>query len=123
MTHQIPAFLIGWGATAALLIIFHLLFKNAHRTVRYLLGGGALCVGCSVAGAIVDSALLAFGPWVIASAGLIIAGWTWAEEQAKTDNVNARKNGQIVGMARGLKRELLEGQDAQSGLDETGRRN
>jgi hypothetical protein len=125
VTQLYPAFVAGWLICVALLVIFHLVWRHAHRTVRYLLGAGAICTGCSVAGAIADSALLAFGPWIIASAGLSIALMTWLEEQSKTAKQNAQKNGEVIATAKGLKHELLNdrGHDAQSDMEQTRSRN
>lgn len=108
MTAFLPALLVGWILTACLLIIEHLLWKDTPRVVRYLLGGGALCCGCTVAGIIADDALLAAGPWAIASAGLIIVGWTWHEDRADRERTTVRRSGEVAGMARGLTQELID---------------
>lgn len=102
----IPALLVGWTLTACLLVIEHLLWRDAPRAVRYLLGGGALCAGCTVAGVIADNALLAVGPWAIASAGLLIVGWTLHEERAARARAQAQRSGELIGAARGLKEEI-----------------
>lgn len=108
MTELIPAFAAGWLICLCLLSIFHLLWKHAHRTVRYLLGGGAICAGCAMAGAILDMPVLMFGPGCIASAGLIIALWTWIEERTDKKLKSAQKNGEIIGATRGLTQEIID---------------
>lgn len=125
MINQFPAFLAGWIVCAALLAVFHLLWKDAHRTIRYLLGAGAICIGCSIVGILLDDARMAFGPWIVASAGLIIALWTWGEEQAKKSRQNAQKNGELIATARGLTQDLIDrgGYSAEHGMDEKSRRN
>jgi membrane protein implicated in regulation of membrane protease activity len=120
--NQFPAFFIGWIVCGLLLVIFHFLWSDTHRIVRYLLGGAALCVGCSVAGLILNDARITFGPWGIASSGLIIALLTWNEARTEAGKKNAQKNGQLIGIAKGMAQDL-GGQDAQSGLDEKSRRN
>lgn len=123
MIHQLTAFAAGWLVTAALLTLQHLLWRETSRQTRYLLGTGAVCTGCSVAGAVLDDAVLAVMPWAIASAGLLILVLYWFEGQADAKARAAQQNGEIIGMARGLSRELREGQDAESGMDEARRRN
>jgi hypothetical protein len=104
----VPAFLAGWALTFVLLALEHLLWRDAPRIVRYLLGAGTICTGCSVTGLIIDDALLAFGPWVIASAGMLIAVWTWIEGRAEAQQRAARRQGEIVGAARGLTQDLID---------------
>jgi membrane protein implicated in regulation of membrane protease activity len=108
MTELIPAFAAGWLLTLALLIIEHLLWNDAPRLVRYLLGAGTLCVGCALAGAILDNPLLAFGPWVIASAGLVIVLMTWYDERTARQQQHAQKRGEVIGATRGLTQELID---------------
>lgn len=126
MTHSIIALAAGWLATAALLIIEHLLWKETTTETRYLLGGGAICAGCSVAGAVADSPLLAVGPWVVASAGLLIVIWRWLERQAAEREQNAQKNGEVIGAARGLTQEIIDNggrAGGESGMEQTRYRN
>lgn len=125
MVNQIPAFLAGWVFCAALLSIFHMLWRDAHRTIRYLLGGLAICAGCGIAGLILDDARLMFGPGVVASSGLIIALWTWIEERTEKGKKNAQKNGELVGITKGLTQDLIDrgGYSAEPGMDEARRRN
>lgn len=105
-----PAFFAGWLLTVALLAIEHLLWKHARRVTRYMLGTGTICTGCSLAGLLLDNPILAFGPWVIASAGVVTIGWTYFEdratEKAKQAQTTGQKNGEVIGMARRLEREL-----------------
>jgi hypothetical protein len=108
MTALFPAFLAGWLLTGAALIIEHLLWKTAPRLVRYLLGVGTVCTGCSVVGAILENLLLGIGPWVLASAGLVIVLMTWLDEQRAAREKHARTSGEIVGAARGLTQELID---------------
>lgn len=125
MINDFPAFLIGWIVCGLLLVVFHFLWSDTHRIVRYLLGGAALCAGCSVAGLILNDARITFGPWVIASSGLIIALLTWNEERTDKAKRNAQKNGELVGMAKGLTQDVIDrgGQSAEHGMDEKSRRN
>lgn len=102
MITLIPAFLAGWLVCLALLIIFHLLWRHAHRIVRYMLGAGAICMGCTIAGAVLDDPVLTFGPWTIGSAGLLIALWTWLEDRTAEHTRKAQQRGEITGMARGI---------------------
>lgn len=102
MTALIPAFLAGWILTFALLAVEHLLWKDAHLVVRYCLGGGTICTGCSFAGLILNDPVLTFGPWVIASAGIVTAAWTWFEDRAKAREIAATRRGEITGAARGI---------------------
>lgn len=108
MTALIPAFLAAWLLTLALLAIEHLLWRDAARTVRYLLGAGTICAGCSLAGLILDDALLVFGPWVVASAGMLIAVWTWIEERTQEQRKTVRRQGELIGAAKGLTQELID---------------
>ncbi len=108
MTQLFPAFAAGWLLTAALLIIEHLLWKNVSVVVRYMLGAGTLCTGCSVAGAILDNAILAIGPWVVASAGLVVVLMYWYDERAASLAKSATKRGEIVGTTKGLTQELID---------------
>lgn len=126
VTHHLAAFLGGWVTTACLLVIQHLLWANTSRQVRYLLGTGAVCMGCSVAGAILDDAVLAVMPWAIASAGLIILVIYWFEGQQHERERGAQKNGEIIGMAKGLSQDIIDRggrHDAEPGLEQTRRRN
>lgn len=102
MTALIPAFLAGWILTIALLAVEHLLWKDAHLVVRYCLGAGTICTGCSFAGLILDNPVLTFGPWVIASAGIVTAAWTWLDDRAEHKATKARRQGEIAGAARGI---------------------
>lgn len=115
MIALIPAFLAGWILTVALLAIEHLLWKDAPRVVRYCLGAGTICTGCSFAGLILNDPVLTFGPWVIASAGIITAGWTWYDDRTKERMHKAQRAGEIVAAAKGLTQELIDqrGRDAQ----------
>jgi membrane protein implicated in regulation of membrane protease activity len=103
-----PAFIAGWLLTLALLAIEHLLWKDAPRVVRYCLGAGTICIGCSVAGSILDDPVLAFGPWFITSAGLLIVAWTWYDDRTQTTVKTAHKSGEVVGATRGLTQELID---------------
>jgi membrane protein implicated in regulation of membrane protease activity len=125
VTERFPAYLAGTLLCIALLVIFHLLFKHAHRTVRYMLGMGAVCSGCTVAGVVLNNPDLAIGPWAIAFWGLIIALWTWVEERNEVGKQSAQKNGEIIGLAQRLIRDVKDdgALDGQSGLDEARRRN
>lgn len=127
MTERLPAYLAGALICLGLLVIFHLVWKNAHRTIRYILGAGAICAGCTVAGIILDNADLAFGPWIVAFMGLAIALWTWLEERIEKGKQSAQENGELIGMAQWQIRDLKErgGNDAQArpGMDETRSRN
>jgi membrane protein implicated in regulation of membrane protease activity len=104
-----PAFAIGWLVTFLLLIIEHMLWKDQPRLVRYLLGGGTICLGCSVAGAILESMLLGFGAWVIASAGLIVIYLTWQDQRTSKAKQAAAKRGEIIGATKGLTQEIIDG--------------
>lgn len=123
MTQSLLAIAAGWLTTAAALIIQHLLWAETSRQTRYLLGGGALCAGCSAAGAVADNPLLAVAPWAIASAGLIILVVYWFEAQTEAAKQAAQKNGEIIGTAKGLRNELTKDHDGQSGMDKTRSRN
>ncbi len=126
MTHEITALAAGWLLTAALLIIEHLLWSKTTTETRYLLGGGAICAGCSLAGTIAESPLLAIGPWVIASGGLIILVLRWYEQQATHREHGAQKNGELIGAARGLTQEIIDSggrHDAEPGMGQTRYRN
>lgn len=104
----LPAFLAGWAFTLALLIIFHLLFDTASEEIRYCLGAGAICVGCALAGLILNAPLLTFGPAVITSSGLIIIVWQHVEQRVRAHKTSAERRGEVVGMARGLTQELID---------------
>lgn len=101
MTQFVPAFFVGWLLTMSLLVTFHQLWNDAIEEVRYGLGAGAICAGCSVAGLIIDSPILMFGPWVISSAGLVIVLIQWFERRT-------RRHGELTGIARGLSEELRD---------------
>jgi hypothetical protein len=121
--HHIGAIIAGWFTMAALIIIQHLLWKDTTRQTRYLLGAGALCASCTVAGIIADNALLAIAPWAIASAGLIILTIYWFEGKAEAAKRDAQKSGEIIGTAKGLRSELMKDYDGQSDMDKTRFRN
>lgn len=121
MTEQIVAILIGWLIAASILIIQHLLWAGTSAQVRYLLGTGAICVGCSLTGAILENALLVIGPWAIASSGLVVLVIHWFEAEQVTKQRQARKTGELVGAARGLLQELNN--DGQSSLEQTRSKN
>jgi membrane protein implicated in regulation of membrane protease activity len=104
----IPAFIAGWLLTLVMLAVEHLLWKDTPRVVRYCLGAGTICAGCSLAGLLLDDPILAFGPWCIASAGVLTAAWTWYDDRAATQAKTAQKRGEIVGAARGLTQELID---------------
>lgn len=104
----IPAFIAGWLLTLVLLAVEHLLWKDAPRVVRYCLGAGTICAGCTLTGVLLDNPIIAFGPWVIASAGVATAGWTWYDDHSAAKARSAQKRGEIVGAARGLTQELID---------------
>jgi membrane protein implicated in regulation of membrane protease activity len=108
VTVLIPAFLAGWVLTFVLLAIEHLLWKDTPRVVRYCLGAGTICTGCTLAGLLLDNPVLAFGPWTIASAGIITALWTWYDDRTQSAVKNAQKRGEIVGVAKGLTQEIID---------------
>lgn len=108
MTALLPAFVAGWLLTVALLAVEHLLWKDAPLVVRYCLGAGTICTGCSLAGLILNDPVLAFGPWVIASAGVLTAGWTWYDDRTKEHVKKAQRSGEIVAAARGLTQDLID---------------
>jgi bacteriorhodopsin len=120
VTEQIVAILIGWLITAAILVIQHLLWASTSAQVRYLLGTGAICVGCSLTGAILENPLLIIAPWAIASSGLVVLAIHWFEAEQVTKQRQARKTGELVGAARGLLKEL---QDGQSSMEQNRSRN
>lgn len=125
MIHEIIPLGAGWLLTAALLVIEHLLWSETTTETRYLLGAGAICAGCTLAGLIAEDLLLAIGPWVVASPGLIIVAWRHVERQTTLREHSARKNGEIIGAARGLTQEIIDGggRGAEPGMDKAGRRN
>lgn len=126
MIHQIIALGTGVALTAALLIIEHLLWSDTRIETRYLLGTGAVCAGCTLAGLIAEDLLLAIGPWVVASPGLLIIAWRHSERQAAERERGARKNGEIIGAARGLTQEIIDSggrHDAEPGMDQARYRN
>lgn len=123
MTQLYPAFIPAWLVSVALLALFHLLWKNTHRIVRYMLGMGAVCMGCTVAGSILNDPVLAFGPWFMASAGLPIALWLWIEERTEVGKKNAQKNGEIIGAAHRLSQDLIDAGGLERGNDQASRRN
>lgn len=102
MIALLPAFVAAWVLTCALLAVEHLLWKDAHLVVRYCLGAGTICTGCSFAGLILNDPVLAFGPWVIASAGIVTAGWTWFEDRANERTKKAQRSGELIGAARNI---------------------
>jgi len=104
----LPAFLAGWVLTFVLLAIEHLLWKDAPRVVRYCLGAGTICTGCTLTGLLLDNPILAFGPWCIASAGVLTAAWTWYDDRAKATLKTAQKRGEVVGITRGLTQEAID---------------
>lgn len=108
MTELIPPFVAGWLLTAALLVIFHLLFDDQVEEVRYILGAGAICTGCSLTGLLIDNPILTFGPWIVTSSGLVVIVMQWFERRARTRETNAQKSGEIVGIARGLTQEIID---------------
>jgi hypothetical protein len=123
IAHYLPAFLTGWVATTALLALMHLLWKDALREVRYLLGGGALCAGCSLVALILDDPLLLVGPWIVGfPGGLLIVGWTWYERRYQADKHTAQRRGEIVGAAKGLTQELIDA-GGRRGSDRPGAQN
>jgi membrane protein implicated in regulation of membrane protease activity len=109
VTVYAPAFAAGWLLTLTLLVIEHLVWKNTPRIVRYLLGAGTICTGCTLAGAVLDNAILAFGPWVIASAGLVVVLMTWQDERIARQQQHAQKRGEVIGAVKGLTQEIIDG--------------
>lgn len=100
--------LAGFVLTLLLLIVFHLLWNDTPEEVRYLLGGGAICAGCGLAGLIADDGLMTVGPLLIASAGLAIVLWQWLERRTARHHTAAERRGEITGMAKGLLDELKD---------------
>jgi hypothetical protein len=125
VTEYIAPLLAGWIVCLSLVILFHLVWNDAAEEVRYALGAGAILIGCVIAGLLLDQAVLVVAPAFIASAGLIIPLIQHFERKADAAKKRAQKNGEIVGMARGLSQEIIDsgGRSGESGVDEKSRRN
>lgn len=121
MADILPAVAVAWLVSVLAFWIEHANWKDAPRGVRYLLGGGTICAGCSVAGALLNDPLLAIAPWAIASAGLIVLFLMWLEGKEKKKTEQARRTGEIVASARGLTQEIIDA--GQSDRTRDGRKN
>lgn len=121
MVELFPALAVTWLICALAFWIEHANWKDAPREVRYLLGGGTLCAGCSIAGALLNDVLLAILPWPIASAGLIVLLLMWLEGRDTKRAERAQRSGEIIGAARGLTQEMIDA--GQSGHPRDGRQN
>lgn len=126
VTEYIAPFLAGWALTLLLLVICHLLWNDVAEEIRYTLGAGAICLGCALTGLILNQPLLIFGPTVVTSAGLVIPLIQHFERGADKARHSAQKNGEIIGMTRGLSQDLIDRggrHDAEPGMEQTRRRN
>lgn len=102
--------LAAWIASIALMQLWHAIFRHLPFTWRYVIGAATICAACSFVGLVLDNALLAIVPWVIASAGAtIIINYTVEANTARADE-QARKAGELVGMTKGITRDLIGGE-------------
>lgn len=99
---------LAWLTTFGLLHLEHARWKHADFRVRYVMGMGTICLGCLGAGIALSNVFLAIVPGLLATSGLTILLSYANEEQAEHDKTAARKSGEVVGMARGLRRDLTQ---------------
>lgn len=118
---------LAWLTTFAVMQAQHAYFRQLDFRVRYVLGAAAICVGCSAVGVLLENALLAVVPWIMASAGATVIVNYAAEERRERERRAAQQQGEIVGMTRGLTQELIDqgGEHAsrQSSVHDRGRNN
>lgn len=108
MIQLLPVALAAWLVTAALLVIEHTYFREQGRLTRYILGGTALCLGTTLAGILSDNAPLAIFPWIVLSSGVVVIGMTWWEREQDKKNRTAQQQGEVIGMARRVHREISQ---------------
>ena len=99
---------LAWGAVWALLQLEHAIWSGLDFRIRYLMGMGTVCLGCVGVGVTLDNLALAVVPGILATAGLPILINYARDERAERDKNTARKQGEIVGMAKGIRRDLTQ---------------
>lgn len=97
-----------WLLTFALLQIEHAMWSVIDFRLRYLLGMGTVCLGCLGAGLALDDPALAIVPAVLATSGLTVLINYASEARAEREKLTAQKQGEIIGMARGIRRDLTQ---------------
>jgi hypothetical protein len=130
VTQQIIAiFAAAWLVTVLLLLLEHTYLRGLPRLWRYTIGTAAICLGLNLIGLLVEDVYLLVAPWFIASAGGVVVGAYAIRGMLKERDRQSRRSGEIVGMARGLNRELTQeiidtgGFRAESDLGGAGRKN
>ena len=83
MINDAPAFVAGFLLCLLLLVLFHVFFDTAPEEVRYCLGAGAICCGCSLTGYILGDERLMIGPWIVTFSGVAIIAWQHVERQVE----------------------------------------
>ena len=99
---------LAWIAVFALLQFEHTRWATLDFRIRYLMGMGSICLGCVGAGIALNNLALAIVPGVLATAGLTVLLSYANEAQAEHDKKTAQKQGEIIGMARGIRRDLTQ---------------
>jgi uncharacterized membrane protein YfcA len=99
---------LAWLATFGLLQIEHARWKHVDFRLRYVMGMGTVCLGCLGAGVALGSALLAIVPGILATAGLSVILNYANENQAEQEKRTAQAQGEVVGMARGIRKSLTQ---------------
>jgi hypothetical protein len=101
---------LSWLATAGALLLEHDRWSHLDFRYRYLMGMGTVCVGCLFAGVLLGDALLAIVPGLLATSGLSILIKYDSEAQVEREKQTAQKQGEIIGMARRVRRDLTQEQ-------------
>ena len=98
----------AWALALALYQLAHALWRDLDFRVRYVIGAAVLCLCATVAGLLLGDVLLMIAPWVLASAGAaVLINYHYEAKRAERDTA-ARRQGEIVGAARGLTQDIID---------------
>lgn len=109
---------LAWIATFGLLQFEHMRWRHADFRVRYLLGMGTVCLGCLGAGVALGDVILAIVPGLLATSGLTILLSYSNEEEVERGKAVAQKRGEVVGMAKKIRRALTQEYIDRGGMDD-----
>lgn len=99
---------IAWIGVCALLQLAHIWWSGLDFRWRYIIGLGTVCLGCLGVGVAIGDPALAIVPGLLATAGLPILLTYAREEKAEHDQNAAQRRGEVIGMAKGLRRDLTQ---------------